>query len=108
MIMTGRYKVTGQNFNSSDFNSFAFVPQNGQTEKSPKYKGKNKSSGTDFDIIVRNRLPHYERGRLHFSASHGAFQKKLGAFLIFVVHFSIKLGATSGIVVHFRKTVVHL
>ncbi len=56
MIMTGRYKVTGQNFYSSDFNSFAFVPQNGQTEKSPKYKGKNKSSGTDFDIIVRNRL----------------------------------------------------
>ena len=59
MIMTGRYKVTGQNFYSSDFNSFAFVPQNGQTEKSPKYKGKNNSAGTDFDIIVRNRLPHY-------------------------------------------------
>ena len=59
---------------------------------------------TDFDIIVRNRLPHYERGRLHFSASHGAFQKKLGAFLIFAVHFSIKPGATPGIVVHFEKS----
>ena len=46
MIMTGRYKVTGQNFYSSDFNSFAFVPQNGQTEKSPKYKGKNNSAGS--------------------------------------------------------------
>ena len=40
MIMTGRYKVTGQIFYTSDFNSFAFVPQNGQTEKSPKYKEK--------------------------------------------------------------------
>jgi hypothetical protein len=45
---------------------------------------------------------------LHFSASHGAFQKKLGAFLIFVVHFGGKPGATHEIVVHFWKTVVHL
>ena len=62
MIMTGRYKVTGQNFYSSDFNSFAFVPQNGQTEKSPKYKGKINSAGTDFDNFVRNRFPHYYGG----------------------------------------------
>jgi hypothetical protein len=58
MIMTGRYKVTGHFFSSSVFNSFAFVLQNGQTEKNPKYKGKINSAGTDFDNFVRNRLPH--------------------------------------------------
>ena len=57
--MTGRYKVTGHIFTSSVFNSFSFVPQNGQVEKSPKYKGKTNSAETDFDNFVRNRLPHY-------------------------------------------------
>lgn len=44
---------------------------------------------------------------MHFPVCLGAFQKKLGAFLIFVVHFGRKLGALTEIVVHFRKTVVH-
>ena len=58
MIMTGRYKVTGHIFSSSDYYSFAFEPKNGQVEKSPKYKGKMNSAVTDFDNFVRNRLPH--------------------------------------------------
>jgi hypothetical protein len=45
---------------------------------------------------------------LHFSSCSGAFWKKLGALPVFVVHFSIKPGATPEIVVHFWKTVVHL
>ena len=43
---------------------------------------------------------------MHFFDCLGAFEKKLGAFLIFVVHFLIKPGASTEIVVHFRKTVV--
>ena len=43
---------------------------------------------------------------MHFPVCLGAFQKKLGAFLIFVVHFGRKLGALTEIVVHFRKTVL--
>ena len=66
MIMTGRYKVTGHIFSSSVFNRFAFAPKNGQVEKSPKYKGKMNSAGTDFDNFVRNRLPHYiSESRVH-------------------------------------------
>ncbi len=44
---------------------------------------------------------------MHFFDCLGAFEKKLGAFLIFMVHFLIKPGASTEIVVHFRKTVVH-
>ena len=43
----------------------------------------------------------YGSGPLHSPVCPGAFQKKPGAFLIFVVHYSIKPGASPEIVVHF-------
>lgn len=65
MIMTGRYRVTGLFFSSSVFYSFAFVPQSGKVEKSPRYKGIMNSAVPDFDIFVRNRLPHYIQMRIN-------------------------------------------
>jgi hypothetical protein len=71
-----------------------------------------------FDSPLKDRLSapilYRKRDLSHFSACHGVFQKKLGAFLIFVVHFSIKPGATPEIVVRLlfswckRECVVHL